>query len=528
MADLSDLIQAMSKPDFYPHGPAAVDVVQTQMSVIFLTGDYVYKIKKPVDLGYLDYTTLDQRRLSCENELALNRRLCPDVYLAVVPITRRGQSYVLGGPGQPLEYAVKMKQLPRDRTLDVLLRQDRATTEMLSEVARKMALFHQQAATSPTISAFGSLRMISGNAEENFSQTGPYIDCGIPKRQWQRLKDYSDSFLQRNGPLFDSRVNGRRIRDCHGDLHTAHICFCDGICIFDCIEFNDRFRYCDVASEMAFLAMDIDHYGRADLSDGMVNEYAGASGDRQMLELLDFYKCYRAMVRGKVNCFKLDDPLVPQKEKPAAAETAKQYFNLAESYSLKAAGPLLIVIMGLVATGKSALAGSVATRAGVGVISSDVTRKQLLKVPLHERHFDEYDTGLYSQDITRQTYDAMLTEAGKLLKEGKAVVMDASFRKQAEREAARALARRHKARFLLVECRCSEEEIKCRLAKRLLEGSVSDGRWEVYLRQKTDADPVSGVPPLERLILDTAQPLPALTNSVLNRWGWWEEKETCN
>ncbi|MBI2935145.1 MAG: AAA family ATPase [Chloroflexi bacterium] len=524
-AGFADLVRAMSRPGFYPDRPSAVEVIQTQMSVVFLTGNYAYKIKKPVNLGYLDYTSLEQRQLNCKQEVTLNQRLCPDHYFGVVPVTLHEGRYLIDGPGQTVEYAVKMKQLPRDRTMDVLLRSNAVTAAMLHDLAERIAVFHARAATGPVISEFGSPEAIRRNIDENFSQTEAYLNNVISLRRLRRLNSYSISFLERNEGLLRSRAAGGRVRDCHGDLHLAHVCFCDGICIFDCIEFNERFRYCDVASEIAFLAMDMDRYDRPDLSDSMVNNYVTAAGDPGLLELLDFYKCYRAMVRAKVNCFKLNDPLLAETEKEAASETARRYFTLAESYTLKSTRPVLIVMMGLVASGKSALARAVSEATGAPVVSSDVTRKQLAGVPLRERHFEEYGAGLYAREATRKTYAALYARAGTILKKGKAVVLDATFRKQAEREAAWSLAQEFGARFLLVECRCPEEETRKRLARRLEQGSISDGRWEVYVQQKVDLEPVSGMEPLQYLLVDSSRPLPELANTVLNRWGWWPEKE---
>ncbi len=525
MTSLTELVRAMSNPDFYPGHPISVAVVQTQMSFVFLTGDYVYKIKKPVDFGYVDYTTLEQRRHFCQREVTLNQRLCPDVYLNVLPITLQQGKYAFEGSGPSVECAVKMRQLPADRTLDNLLRRDEVTEPMLDGLAEKIASFHRRAATSPEISAFGNPEMIARNVEENFSQSRPYIGRTITQKQWDRLRSFSDSFLHRNAALFKNRVAQSRIRDCHGDLYSAHVCFSNGICIFDCIEFNDRFRYCDVAAEIAFLAMDVDYHGHADLSGHLIQAYTRASGDSQLPELLDFYKCYRAMVRAKVNCFKIDDPLVSADDQKTSAQRATRYFELAESYTLKTKQPFLIIMMGLVATGKSALAQAVAGKTGAAVISSDVTRKNLQNIPLNERHFDEFDSGLYSREMNRKTYDAMFAEARSLLRQGKTVIIDASFRKLAERRAARDLARREKAGFILVECGAPEAVIKERLARRLEEGSVSDGRWEVYLKQKTDTDTVSEIGPLELLSLDTTRPLEELTATVLNRQGWWEETD---
>ena len=345
---LPSIVKSLLKSQAYPHKPQEIKLVQTQMSFLFLTGDYVYKVKKPVDLGYLDYTTLEKRHFFCHQELELNRRLCPDIYLAVVPITmslrgvsepkprakRRGRSNLLRieGEGKVIEYAVKMRQLPQDRMMDVLLPKGQVTHEMVAKVAEKLAGFHQNAETNPEIAAFGKLDVIRQNTDENFAQTEKYIGLSIPSMKYNLIRSYTDDFMQSNASLFDKRVREGKIRDCHGDLHAAHVCFTDDICIYDCIEFNDRFRYSDVASEIAFLAMDLDRYRQAGLSRHLVNTYVGLSHDEELLKLLDFYKCYRAYVRGKVESFKLDDPYIPEEEKAKVLTAARSYFQLAESY----------------------------------------------------------------------------------------------------------------------------------------------------------------------------------------------------
>jgi aminoglycoside phosphotransferase family enzyme len=326
------LVQALLKPEIYPHSPEKVELVQTQMSFLFLTGDYAYKIKKPVDLGYLDYTTLNKRRFFCQQEVELNRRLCPEIYLEVVPIVSSQGQIRLGGEGETIEYAVKMRQLPAERMMDRLLPQELVTEEMVARVAEKLAVFHDKARTSPEISAYGKLDTITINTEENFTQTEKYMGISISDQKYNHIKAYTNDFIKSNKPLFQTRVDSDRIRDCHGDLHAAHVCISNGIYIYDCIEFNDRFRYCDVASEIAFLAMDLDRFQRADLSRAFVNAYVRLSRDKELLQLLNFYKCYRAYVRGKVACFMLDDPHIPEEEKTSALAAAKRYFELAESY----------------------------------------------------------------------------------------------------------------------------------------------------------------------------------------------------
>ena len=335
MPELPALIQALLDPKAYPAPPQRVELAQTQMSFVFLAGDYVYKVKKPVNLGYLDYTTLDKRQFYCQREIELNRRLCPDIYLSVVPITRHNGHILIEGKGEAIEYAVKMRHLPSEAMMDVLLANNTVSPQMVASVAEKLAEFHQKAETSASISIFGDLGTITENTEENFAQTEKYIGHTISEEQYQHIRIYTHRFIADNTSLFYKRVAEGRIRDCHGDLHAAHICFHNGICIYDCIEFNDRFRYCDIASEIAFLAMDFDHYGRSDLSRHFIDAYIAQSQDNELKQLLNFYKCYRAYVRGKVESFKLDDLHISQEEKTRVLATARSYFELAESYISK-------------------------------------------------------------------------------------------------------------------------------------------------------------------------------------------------
>jgi aminoglycoside phosphotransferase family enzyme len=328
------MVQVLLDPKTYPEAPGSVQLMQTQMSFVFIAGDYVYKVKKPVNLGYLDYTTLEKRHFFCQREVDLNRRLCPDAYLGVVPIVKAGVKISLGGQGKVIEYAVKMRFLPQDRMMNVLLASNQVSVEMVTRVAQRLVEFHQKTETSAAIRAFGDIETIRVNTEENFDQTEKSIGRTISQERYDRIKNYTRRFIEDNVPLFRQRVAGGRIRDCHGDLHAAHICFTDGLCIYDCIEFNDRFRYCDVASEIAFLAMDLDHYGRADLSSSFVKAYVDFGQDKELQKLLNFYKCYRAYVRGKVESFKLDDPYISAEEKTKTMAIARSYFELAESYIL--------------------------------------------------------------------------------------------------------------------------------------------------------------------------------------------------
>jgi predicted kinase len=291
------------------------------------------------------------------------------------------------------------------------------------------------------------------------------------------------------------------------------VCFAGDIYIYDCIEFNDRFRYCDTASEIAFLAMDIDRYGRADLSDSFVKAYIRASGDGELDALLNFYKCYRAYVRGKVACFKYDDPYL--KNKDSILQEAQLYFDLAYRYAFPR--PALIIVTGLIGTGKTTVAEAIGRGLGCTVLSSDVIRKELAGIPPPERHYDSFAAGLYSPQSTKKTYSEIFRRAGELLDKGHPVVLDASFRKRSDRLAARDLAAEYGAVFLAVECVAPDETIRQRLEKRSRAGSVSDGRWEIFADIKKDFDPVDELPPDEHLALDTVSPSGNIIASILQR-----------
>jgi predicted kinase len=331
------------------------------------------------------------------------------------------------------------------------------------------------------------------------------------------LEDFTKNFIERHHALFEKRAMDGRIRDLHGDLHTAHICFTNGVCVYDCIEFNDRFRYGDVASEVAFLAMDLDHYGRADLSRLFINSYIKESGDEELRELMPFYKSYRAYVRGKVACFKLDDPYVSDEEKRKTLTEAGGYFQLSESYVKQK--PTLFITAGLVGCGKSSFSQALAARLGLVVISSDVTRKRLAGIPPTEHRYEDFDSGIYSPEFGLKTYAAMFKEAESILTEGYPVILDASFIKPDMRQEAVRLAKKTGADFLAIECSLAEEKVKERLQHRLKEASPSDGRWEIYPRQKKEFEPLLDIAPSNYAIIDTSEPVEANIEKVIDRVG---------
>jgi aminoglycoside phosphotransferase family enzyme len=328
-----EISKDLMDPNAYPEPTKKVDLIQTHISFIFITDDLVYKVKKPVDFGFLDFTTLDKRLFYCQAEVELNKRLSPDVYLGVLPITDESDRLVVNGKGEVVEYTVKMKKIPMDRLMKKLLKEGRVIPEMVDKVAEKIASFHEEAQSSDEIAKFGSLETIKFNTDENFQQTESFIGKTISKAQFDLLKDYTNNFYKNNDHVIEKRIEEDKIKDCHGDLHLEHICIADPIIIFDCIEFNERFRYSDTAADIAFLAMDLDFQGRKDLSKVLMDSYVKHSDDEGVLDMLNFYKIYRAYVRGKVIGFQLGDPHISQEDKEKARKLAQSYFELAASYT---------------------------------------------------------------------------------------------------------------------------------------------------------------------------------------------------
>ena len=507
MSDYESVIQALESPGAYPERPAQIEHLQTHISHLFLTPEHVYKVKKPVDFGFLDFSTLEKRRAFCYEELALNRRLGPDVYLEVVKVRRGpGGRIAIAGSGEVMEHAVKMRRLPADRSLDRLLTSGQVTEDMVRDLGRIIGEFHLKAEASPKINDYGSPEAIADTVDENFRQTAAYINLTISSTKYGRLKEYSEAFQQRGRGLFERRIDEGRIRDCHGDLHCAQVFFTDrGVRIIDCIEFTQRFRYSDVASDIAFMAMDLDQAGRHDLSRVFVDACLEVTKDAEAQELLDFYKVYRAYVRGKVESFRLDDLHIPQQERDAASQRARGYFNQAYFYTQKRFPPKLVVCAGMVGTGKSTIARYIAADGGLTVISSDVVRKRLAGVAPMERHYEAFGAGLYSPEFSRRTYDEVLRLARQYLMEGHSVVLDATFGSRSQREAAAALAGETQADFWAVECVASEQEIHERLRRRQgRQASVSDGRWEIYQREKATFEPLSEVPEHRHVTVSTS------------------------
>jgi aminoglycoside phosphotransferase family enzyme len=326
------VVEALMKPEAYDEETGDIELVQTHISFVFLTRNIVYKVKKAVNLGFLDFTTLEKRRFFLEKELELNRRLCGDMYLEVVPVNK-SDAIKIKGEGETVEYALKMKRMPQEKMMSTLLEKNKVNDRLVGRIAKIIAEFHSKAETNRRISEFGSLATIETNWKENFAQTEEFIGKTISTEDFKFIRERVEDFMKKNVSLFEKRMAEDRVRDCHGDIHSGNIFVTDGIYIFDAIEFNERFRYSDIAADAAFLAMDLDFRERTALSNFFVEKYVEYSGDQELISLLPFYKCYRAYVRGKVVSFKLKDPNVGREEKTASKKEAKAYFKLASIYS---------------------------------------------------------------------------------------------------------------------------------------------------------------------------------------------------
>jgi len=480
--ELEARIGELLRPAAFPHRAANLRLIETHISWVILAGRYAYKLRKPVDFGFLDFTTMAARRADCEAEVALNRRLCPDLYIGIDDVVEReGQLYV-GGPGRRLEPAVKMHRLPDSGMLPALIRRGAIDVRVMDRLARQLAEFHQAAATGAGVDCYGTPQAIRENWTENFNQTASFGGSILDDSVRDTIHTAMETFLVTRADLLESCIHNGRIRDGHGDLHAGSVCISRRRpYLFDCIEFNARFRNADVAADVAFLAMDLDHLGRADLSHAFVDTYVRHSGDRALLEVLHFYKCYRAFVRGKVLGFRLAERAAAVPEANQLRRDARSYFDLAYSYAAPTPRPLLVVCMGLPASGKSTLAEALAARLGLVHLSSDVTRKHLVGLHPTARALEGFERGLYSRAMSSRTYAAMKRSAARWLRRGHSVVLDATYGQPSQRAAIAALARRTGTRLTVLVCRADEHTIKARLAARASDRTTtSDARLELW------------------------------------------------
>jgi len=490
-------VKVLENPDVYPKPPAEVTHKETHISHLFFAGDLVYKIKKPVRYSFLDYSSLDKRRRFLGEELRLNRRLAPSVYLGITPITKDSESHWrLGGDGDVVEYALVMRRLPEKRMLPFLLNTHQVTPLMMNELAETVAKFHKSAERMD----FDPRQYVDAVEKEwrdNLLDLEPFVNRAIEAESLGAFKDFGTRFLHRHDELFAGRPQKGWIRDVHGDLHCEHVCFApEGIQIFDCIEFSSKLRCCDLASEIAFLIMDLEVRGAGSLVQPFLSRYSDLQKDPDLPVLLPFYKCYRALVRGKVHALR----------SPADDDGAKRYFRFAHRFTWESVQPLLIVVFGLTGSGKSTLAQELGDRLGMTVINSDAVRKAL--TGRSGRQNVPFNTGIYSQKITDKTYQEMARKAEEQIVYKRGVVLDATFSAKSQRQRICHLGERYQIPVFFLHCAASEETTKKRLAQRARENrDISDGRWEIYLEQARAFQPVDEFSSGNHLELNTEIPV---------------------
>lgn len=513
------ILKSLLKPEAYPEPTHSVEMIQTHVSWIFLTDSHAYKVKKAVDFGFLNFSTIDRRRFYCNEEVRLNRRLCPDIYEGVVELRETLDGAAFYGDGPVLDHAVRMKRLPAERMLDRMVKNNEVSAADIREVSRVIAAFHHAAPTSPAVSEYGHLDRIMFNWQENLEQMIPFEGKTLPAEERELIRGWVSSFAADNADIFDRRVAEGFIRECDGDIHLENICMLDNrVCIFDCIEFNERFRCCDTAADIAFLLMDLDFHGRPALAEEALTAYLEASGDGGMTALIDFYKIYRAFIRGKVESLRLGDEGIERHERERAGERAVRYFRLARGYiERRGLRPTLFITCGVMGSGKSTLAEQLCFELGIARFNSDPVRKRLAGIQPDTPVPETYAAGLYDRQTSDAVYAELLRLAEAELASGRSVLLDASFMRRTDRSRCALLAKRCSAAFVILHVTCGDAENRRRLTERSRSGrSVSDGRVELLDSQRQAFEP----PGEEEGVLIpvvSAGPPAALTNLIYGR-----------
>jgi aminoglycoside phosphotransferase family enzyme/predicted kinase len=505
--------------------PARVDLAETHISWVFLVDRDVFKVKKPVDLGFVDFRSVKQRKTACDAEVSLNARLAPDVYRGVVPVRcgADGRCFV-GGEGPIVDWAVHMVRLPDDRRADLLLARGELTRDAIDAVATRIAEFHGTARTDETTAAFGTSEAIEYNIRENFVQTRGRVDEYLSQEEGEEISRWQTAFVHGHDGLFAERIAAGRIRDGHGDLRLEHVYLGPSAkpTIIDCIEFNDRFRFADVCADIAFLSMDLAAHGRVDLAERLLARYARETNDFDLYALVDFYESYRAYVRGKVASIVAGEDTLDPHTRTAAQREARRYFLLALSAERRSMLlPAVVAVGGVIASGKSTIAEQASLELSAPVIDADRTRKAILGTEASQPIDESPWQGAYDPAFTEEVYAEVLRRAEVVVASGRPVVVDASFRSRAMRRAAQNLASRHHVPFRFIECRADSSVCRTRLAARAAARGVSDGRLEIFDAFCARFEPVDELAPDDHLVLDTTRPLEESVATLRARLDAW-------
>jgi len=505
-------IEQMMQPGFYPHAvQEPIQLIQTHCSYVLLTGDYAYKLKKPVDFGFLNYSTLEKRQHFCQEELRLNSIAAPEIYLEVLPITRDGDQYQLEGTGEVVEYALKMRQFPQETLFSSMFERGELQQQHIVELGQVVAQYHAQAATNDYISSFGEVSQVRAAFDENYQQTEKYVGIAQTQQQFDETKDYTDNFFRERTELFQNRVMNNFIRECHGDLHLRNICLWqDKVMLFDCIEFNEPFRFVDVMYDVAFAIMDLEARNGKELANIFLNTYIEQTGDYEGLQVLPLYLSRQAYVRAKVTSFLLDDPSVPQTAKQQATSTAADYYRLAWEYTKPTQGKL-ILMSGLSGSGKSTTARLLARHLGAVHLRSDAVRKHLAGIPLLQRGGDE----LYTPEMNQKTYSRLMELGVMLARLGFSVILDAKYDKQQLRGEVIEKAIQYQIPLNIINCTAPAEILRERLVKRT--GDVADSTADLLPSQMKAAEPFTEQEKPYLKTLDTTQPQEAQLKQLISQ-----------
>ncbi len=489
---LDRLIAALRDPSCYPHAAERVDLLQTHISCILLAGDYAYKIKKPVNLGFLDFSTLAARRHYCQEELRLNARTAPALYLEVVPISGSLDAPVLGGTGAAIEYALKMRRFAQEELLDGLVRRGALLPQHIDALAQGIAAFHGCIARAGAERPEGSAELVLVPALANFDSMQVCVSAKAELALLARLRDWSLREHAGLAQVFAARKRDGWVRECHGDLHLGNIALQDGVPTpFDCIEFSDALRWIDVVGEIAFLTMDLIEHGLPRLAYRFLNAYLEHTGDYAGVRVLRFYLVYRALVRAKIACLRARQPGLERREHGALAQDYREHLYLAQNLAIEPP-PALVIMHGPSGSGKTTVAQTLLEALGAVRLRSDLERKRLFGLAPLARSGSAIDGGIYAPAASERLYRHLAGLARQLLAARYPVIVDAAFLARAERERFAALARAAGAAFVIASCSASAQTLRRRVAAREHEArDASEAGIAVLERQLTAGDPLS-------------------------------------
>lgn len=485
------LIAALQSPDAYPHPVDEVHLMETHISWVLLAGEYAYKLKKPIRLDFLDFSTLEQRRHFCHEELRLNRRLAPELYLDVVPITGSPVDPRLGGEGPPLEYAVRMRRFPQERLLSTMIAAGTLRPEHIDLLAVEAAEFHAALPPVPAGAPWGTAEVVEREARDNLDALDQSVRDPRLRTQLKQLRRWTEEeFRRRRGDLASRRRSGA-IRECHGDMHLGNMVLQDGrVVIFDGIEFSAELRWIDVLSEAAFVVMDLEDRGRSDYARRFLNAYLERTGDYDGLPVLPFYLVYRALVRAKVAAIRAAQRCDDQERPPADAETAG-YIDLAVSLT-QSRQPRLCITHGPSGSGKTTGSGRAVEAWGAVRVRSDVERKRLFQSPLRSPPGVGTDPALYSDSATERTYARLADCAAGIVRAGFPAIVDATFLRAADRRRFRELAQGLNVPFGILDFTADPAVLRQRLRDRAAAAhDASDADERVLEHQLQTREPLS-------------------------------------